>query len=202
MTFSFVSRYSKYNVVRGFDLALAGILAIAFVGVISAYDVSMHDTFVLSSYACDDPVNAEMDFCKAIKGKTSIRAAIANNELNVAFEGRDTYWIWLNIIIGIVSFVPALFRSMLGSIPAGLLYFATIMLPLLGGFEDATYFAIKGQPIPFDMPWLNSNPVVGAINGIVNAGNPVTAPVLYLSMIVVVSVLAIGWGLALYKRKI
>lgn len=181
---------------RKFDPYTAVFISVLVLIAITGIDVLFHDNFVLSSYQCDDPKNADLEICKKLTEKTTIQASILNTDFKYEFNGRQTYWIVLNLILIALSFTPAFFRSLLGSIKAGALYLTTALLPTLGGFEDYLYFASRGIPIPAEMPWLNENVFISLFAG----GQAVTPTTLYTSMVAVVVILAIGWALALRRK--
>lgn len=164
---------------------------------ITFIDVVIHDTFVLNTYYCDDPKNANLEQCRPITATKTLSLNIENQVFQYEITGRQNYWLVLNVIIGFVALVPAIFRGyFLGNLKAGLMYFLSVLLPIIGGFEDFGYYELRGLSIPAEMPWLNANPFIAMFAN----GATVTATTLYLSMVAVMVILAIGWILALRKR--
>lgn len=189
-----VSHYSKYSRVRGFDLFTSVIFSAVILLFVTGFDIFIHDTFVLPSYKCNDPANASLPECQPINGSTTIPI------LQYEITGRQLYWLWFNFVIGALAILPSLFRGMLGSAKAALMWGLTIILPILGGFEDFLYFELRSIPIPQELPWLEGNVFVGAVNSIYSPQNTVTVTDLYVSMGIAVLILGVTWFLALKYR--
>ncbi len=164
---------------------------------ISAFDLVMHDTFVLTTYRCDDPANKNTPDCAPINAQTTLQASFYNQTIQYKVTGRGLYWVVLNALIFTFSFLPSFIRGfLLGSAKAGFLWFITILLPIVGGYEDFLYFTMKNMPLPDKLPWLNDNVFIN----IFAQGQTVTATTVYTSMAAVVVILALAWGIALRKN--
>lgn len=180
---------------RGFDLIAAALLAITIIVFTTLFDIFIHDTFVLPSYHCDDPAQANNPECIPINSTTTIPI------LQYEITGRQWYWVFFVAMSWFLSIIPALFRGyVLGSVKAGFMWIATIQIPLAFGAEDVLYFTLRNLDIPDPLPWLNQNPFIGTVNTLTTHAPDITAQGLIYSLIAGLAILAVLWFFALRHR--
>jgi hypothetical protein len=191
-----VTSYSRYSKVTLFDLKFSLVASLAMLFGLTTFELFIHDTFVLPTYECNDPVMQNSEICKIINSKYEIRTPLLNYEI----LRRDFYWLALNSLIVAIPLLPAITRAKIGaSSSAATLWYTTIILPSVSGFEDYLYFILKGAGMPPELPWLNNNVYLYIVNSIANGGTatPITSEVLLISTISSSAVIAVLWYLAL-----
>lgn len=185
----FESAYSKYAEVRAFDLVIAGIISFIFMIGFTVFDILLHDSLVLPTYTCNDPNNADLEYCKKINSATTLDTPLFEYE----FGTRMSYSI-VSMSIALLFPLPlAILRAKLGSQMAAFLWYVTIAFPALTGYEDYLYFALRGMDLPGEWPWLDNSLWMGVITSFANPGGHVTDGTMFLSMGLAFAIVGAVW---------
>lgn len=182
------------------DLIIAAALGLSVLAATTLIDITLHDKFVLPTYSCDNPANAESDYCIQYHDNPKITIPLTSFTYELS-DTRNSYWIGLNAMIFAMSIPAAVIRAILGSPKAAFLWAMTAIIPVLSGWEDAAYFYLQEKPIPDQLPWLEGNVWIGTVNSVINPGGIVTSDILYISMALAVVVLSVFWFVALWSSR-